>query len=467
MRGIETAGVYVPAYRLSMEEVGAAWGNAAARGVEAKAVAAADEDAVTMAVAAVEDALARSSVSAEEVGFVGLATTTPPLGEEMLVPRVVRMLGLGAGVRTAAATQSTLAGAEVLDHALGVDEPAVVVAADAPRGDPAGPDHALGAGAAAFVVTDDPAVAVRAGSWRVDEAPGIRYRTADGTGVRGLGITAYERGVIRDSLVGAVEGLGDLPEPVVGAALYQPDAGIPYRVTRALPFDAEVTARGVVADRIGDAGAAGVPIGLVAALCRAGAGDHTVAGFYGSGGGAAVFLLEGGLDQPDPIGEGERVSYAAYLRKRGYVVDGEVAGGGAHVSLPAWRQSLDQRYRLVAGACPECGGVAFPPSGACPECHALVAYEPVVMPREGRVAAVTTIGRGGAPPEFAAFQEREGAFRVAIVSLEHDRGMVRLPAQLVGPDADDVGVGDPVRAVVRRVYEQEGLPRYGVKFAPA
>jgi uncharacterized OB-fold protein len=166
------------------------------------------------------------------------------------------------------------------------------------------------------------------------------------------------------------------------------------------------------------------------------------------------------------IDGGESLSYARYLRKRGHVVSGEVAGGGAHVSLPTWRQSLDARYRLTAGRCSECGALTFPPEGACGRCGARGAFDRIELPREGRVAANTVIGQGGAPPEFGPQQARDGPFGVAIVELTHDGETVQLPAQLTDCDPDSVEIGDRVRAVVRKIYEQEGVARYGTKFVP-
>lgn len=65
------------------------------------------------------------------------------------------------------------------------------------------------------------------------------------------------------------------------------------------------------------------------------------------------------------------------------------------------------------------------------------------------------IGRGGAPPEFAGQQTPDGAFYVAMV----DWGGTTLPAQVVDCDPESVTVGDRVEAVIRRIYEQEGIPR--------
>lgn len=459
MRGIDAAGIYVPRRRLPAEEIEASWGTTPS-GVDSKAVPGADEDAITMAIAAAEDALPGGGIDRGDLAFLGLATTTPPLEEELLVGRIVRALGLPSEITTRAETQSTLGGGRVLASALDAEGPALAVAADAPRGDPDGAD-AFGAGAAAFLVCEDAAVPITDVASHTDDAPGIRFRERGTDRVEELGITSYDRSVVGEHVGNAVDRLEVAPENVAGAAIHQPDGKLPYRVAGDL--DGEAIARGTVVDRVGDAGAAGVSLGLAAALAAAAEDDRTVGAFFGSGGGAIALACEGGLDRSmEALEGGVGIDYPEYLRERGYIADGEVAGGGANVSLPSWQRELDQRYRLVAGRCPDCGELAFPPEGACPNCHSLVEYEPVELPREGEVLARTVIEQGAAPPEFAPQQARDGAFPVAIVEV----GGVTLPAQVVDCDPEAVAVGDRVRAVIRRIYEQEGVPRYGVKFVP-
>jgi uncharacterized OB-fold protein len=116
----------------------------------------------------------------------------------------------------------------------------------------------------------------------------------------------------------------------------------------------------------------------------------------------------------------------------------------------------------VSGECPECGAVVFPPEGACPSCLSLVEFDSVTPERTGTIDAATTIGQGGAPPEFAEQQAKQGAFGVAVVRFPAGDGEVSLPMQVVGETAVD----ETVRAVPRRVYVEEDVPRYGLKALP-
>ncbi|WP_206425134.1 Zn-ribbon domain-containing OB-fold protein [Halosimplex salinum] len=135
---------------------------------------------------------------------------------------------------------------------------------------------------------------------------------------------------------------------------------------------------------------------------------------------------------------------------------------GAYLSVPSWVRNLDSRYRFVLGECTECGGYTFPPEGACVECNAVGTLEPVEPAGTGEVVAQTVI-ESGAPPEFAALLDAQGAIGVVLVEL--DEG-ARVPGMLTDCDPREVARGDRVESVVRRIYEQEGIVRYGAKFRP-
>jgi hydroxymethylglutaryl-CoA synthase len=157
------------------------------------------------------------------------------------------------------------------------------------------------------------------------------------------------------------------------------------------------------------------------------------------------------------------LTYAEYLRRRGTITSGEPEGGGAYVSVPSWQRTVPQRHRLVAGRCPACDALNFPPSGACLDCSERVAYDRVELPGTGTVEAATTIAQGGAPPEFVEQQSRSGPFVSAVVALDGpDGGSVSVPAQVLA-GSEDVAVGDEVVTTIRRVYQQEGVIRYGFK----
>jgi hydroxymethylglutaryl-CoA synthase len=465
-RGIAAVGAYAPDLRIDADSFAEVWGSSP-RGIETKAVPDADEDALTMAAEAARRALDAGDCEGATVGFLAFATTTPPLEEEDLTARLGSVLGVPSravrqafGASTRAGTRALVAG---LDAAY--DGPGLVVAGDCPRGDPHdGHEHAAGAGAAAFLLERDAPAEVVARSEYATPYPGTRFRRAGSGSVEGPGVTSYDRRAFSEALSGAVDGL-EADVDVDAAAMQAPDGGMPYRAAGAVGVDAGTVGTCATVADLGDTGAASVPLSLARALDDG--DDRVLAASFGSGAGADALLVERHDEVPTDLDlDGEvELSYAEYLQRRGEITPGEPTGGGAYVPIPTWRRSLPQRHRLVAGRCPECGGLTFPPEGACNDCGALVDLEDVPLSGPGEVRAITTIGRGGAPPEFAEQQARSGDFQVSIVAFAAGDEEATAPAQVV-PTAT-VEVGDPVDPVVRRVYTQEGVTRYGFKLRPA
>jgi len=136
---------------------------------------------------------------------------------------------------------------------------------------------------------------------------------------------------------------------------------------------------------------------------------------------------------------------------------------GAYISLPSWRRSLDQRYRLVVGECVDCGAHAFPPDGTCSECGSDAGYDEFEPEGTGEIVASTVV-EGALPPEFSEFEKQVGVVGVVIVELAD--ADVRVPGMLTDCDPYETERGDGVEKVVRRLYEQEGVVRYGYKFRP-
>jgi uncharacterized OB-fold protein len=135
---------------------------------------------------------------------------------------------------------------------------------------------------------------------------------------------------------------------------------------------------------------------------------------------------------------------------------------GAYISLPSWRRSLDQRYRLVVGECPDCGALSFPPEGACPDCGSEAGFNEFEPEGTGEIVAHTVV-EGALPPEFSEFEKKVGEVGVVLVELNEG---VRVPGMLTDCDPYEAERGDQVEKVVRRLYEQEGIVRYGYKFRP-
>jgi hydroxymethylglutaryl-CoA synthase len=471
---IAAAGAYAPSLRIDSEAFADAWGRFEASGIDQKAVPEADEDALTMAWEAARRALEAADVAGTAVDWLGFATTTPPLAESDLTTRLGSALGVPEDATRHVFTGSTRAGTRALFAALdgagteadvAADHVGLVVASDCPEGDPAdATEHAAGAGAAALVLRPDGGGSIVDRAEHATPYPGTRFRQSGSDRVESIDVTSYERNAFSETLAGAVDGLDVDAGAVDAAAVQAPDGGLPYRAAGALGVDAEQIQACATVQDLGDTGAASVLLSLATAL----GDDHdrVLGAAFGSGAGADALVVDRDGDVPTALDlEGETdLSYPEYLRRRGDIVGGPPEGGAAYISVPSWQRSIPQRHRLVAGQCPECGAVAFPPSGACRDCRTLVEYDPLELPPTGEVETATTISRGGEPPEFAKQQAQSGEYAVAVVEFTVTDGpedrTVSVPMQGV---AGDLVAGDAVRTVLRRIYTQEGVIRYGRK----
>jgi uncharacterized protein len=133
----------------------------------------------------------------------------------------------------------------------------------------------------------------------------------------------------------------------------------------------------------------------------------------------------------------------------------------AYISLPMYSASIDDRLRLQGGRCTSCGTLNYPPRQGCTAC---VGTEFVShgLSGTGNIYTFTIIARGGAPAEFDEQQTLTGEIIVGVVEL--DEGP-RVVGQIVDVKEDEVAIGTRVCGVVRRLYDQEGIVRYGLKFA--
>lgn len=308
---IESVGVYVPRSTISADTIGAAWDGFEARGIDEKRVPAADEDTVTMAVAAAKAALAHSSFDRTAIESLAVGTTTPPLDEGEVGATSAEILGLGAGVEVAVHTQSTRAGTRAVVDGLRAEGPAIAVAADEPRGTPeTGIDHAAGAGAVALVLANEGAVTVTDHATYTEEFAGTRFRRRGGESVDTYGATAYERNAYTTVVGEAASRLESVPGVIAPSA---PDGSLPGRAARALDGDPSVCH---TADELGDTGAASALFGLVSAW-DAGETSVAVVG-YGDGASADALAVEGSLPVSTDWEAVDR-SYQEYLRLRGHV----------------------------------------------------------------------------------------------------------------------------------------------------
>lgn len=458
MAGIASLAFHFPVYSIRAESYAEMWGTFRAPGIAEKTVAGYDEDEVTLAVEAV-----KGLPLPDEVGYLATAT----FGGPRLSTTVAVALGLEEA-RKGDFTGSTNASGEALmaclDSVQTSGKPAILVAADVPQAAPTDPmEHRLGSAAAALLVTSDGGLHVEETATHTQEEYGEAFVDADGRR-RTIEGTGFAHEAIQTGAREVLKGLG-----TGRVASHEPDGRWAYRVLKGLVKPKQIG--GGVVRRSGDTGCVSPLLALMEVLHRARKGSRLGLVTYG-GGSTVAFALRvaskpAGIASPSQALAVDRwyLDYPTYARYRRFLTGGDPAGEvsqGAYVSLPTYLDSVAARYRLMAARCRGCDRVDFPPRPVCLDCGGHdFAQEP--LSGKGEVYARTVIARGSSPTEFHEQQDIIGSYAVALVQTQEGP---RIVTQLTDVDPATVEIGMPVNAVLRRIYRQEGVVRYGYKFRP-
>ena len=132
----------------------------------------------------------------------------------------------------------------------------------------------------------------------------------------------------------------------------------------------------------------------------------------------------------------------------------------SYISMPIFSASIDERLRLIAGKCQNCGELAYPQRPVCVNCGGSD-FVDTQLSGEGTLYTFSLIAGNSVPSEFDDEQTMTGDILCGVVELkEGPRVMVRIAET----DPDRLEIGMAARAAVRRLYDQEGIIRYGTKF---
>jgi hydroxymethylglutaryl-CoA synthase len=464
--GITSFGAYVPYLRLPLAAIG---GGKAADGGPEKAVASWDEDSVTMAVSAAVDCLAgRDRASVDAVLF---ASTTYPLKEKQAAAIIAKALDLRRDVMTVDVGDSLRAGTNVLRMGLdaikaGSAKSVLVVASDVRMAAPRSPmESKLGDAAAAFLLGDDEVAAeVVAGHAIADEIIDV-WRTEGDPFVH----TWEDRFVVdhgyRHNVKEVVKGLFDKqalsPKDVTKVVLYGPDARSHSMLVRELGLDSNQVQDSLFG-KVGNAGAAFVPLQLVAALAEAKSGDRLLIVAYGDGAEAFIVDVKPEIEElRDRRGvrwhlqrRGQLASYDKYLRFRQMLVTERDRRGGGGISATKHFRDRDDDVTLLGLRCRRCSTVQYPSQRVCYCCFAKDEFDKVRLSDQiGKVMSFTFDNFAGSPdpPLVATVTDVLGA---------------RLYLQMTDASPKEVKLDLPVELVFRRMHEAGGTPNYYWKITP-
>lgn len=463
MAGIAAWGAYLPTYRLDRKTMGKAWDTPSLPGE--RAVAAGDEDALTMGVEAALACVAGRDVS--DIDAVFFATTTSPYAEKQGAATIAAILdrpnALTSDV-TGSLRAATIAIRSALDAvAAGSARAVLVVASDARPAEPASAtEQLLGDGAGAVLVTADGAVEVLSAAGVTEDFTGPWRRTGDNYVRSFEAKLETEYGYARAVSAATKEALqraGVNAEQVTRFVAYAPDPRTLATTARRLGVGE--AARDPLFSTVGNLGAAHTLVALASALDGATAGDHIVAVAQGDGADAIVLRVGSGIDAArspgsvaDLIASKQMLSsYESFLRFR-KLLPGD-ASDPRSSTVQYWR---DRRQALPFEGvrCTACGTIQFPANRACIECAALDKMEPVKLAKRGKIFTFTL-------DHLVGGEYLETPVPRVVVDMD---GGGRVFFDMTDVDPDTVRIGSEIELTFRRIHDGAGFHNYYWKARP-
>ena len=342
--GIVGWGAYIPVYRIRASDIALQWGWEPSvprgLGVEEKAVAGVDEDAVTIGVEAARNALRRAGVDPARVGAVFFGTESKPYAVKPSATIVAEALGITPDTMASDLEFACRAASEGMRAAFALVEAGHVeyglaVGADTAQASPGDVlEFTAASGGAAFLVgpAGESAAVLEAVYTYVTDTPDFWRRGLSPYPAHGEGFTgepAYFHH-IESAVRGLLERTGLRPSDFDYAVFHQPNGKFPLRVGRRLGFPREKILPGLVTPRVGNTYNGSALLGLARVLDQAKPGQRVLVAPFGSGSGsdAYSFLVtdrvverQGLAPTVDYYVERKRyVDYATYAKMRGLFI---------------------------------------------------------------------------------------------------------------------------------------------------
>ena len=305
--GIIGYGVYIPRYRIRVEEIARVWGADPSQIkrellVEEKSVPGPDEDTVTISVEAARNALKMAQIGPKSIGAIYVGSESHPYAVKPTATVVAEAIEATPDMTAADFEFACKAGTAGIQTCMGMVESGMIkygmaIGADAAQGAPGDPlEYTASVGGAAFIVGKNGGETVAAiegthsyttdtpDFWRRDMQPYPRH------GGRFTGKPAYFKHVL-SAANGLLRHLQLTPQDFAYAVFHQPNGKFPLQAAKELGFSNGQVSPGLLVPKIGNPYSGSTMIGLAAVLDRAKPGERILAVSYGSGAGSDAFSL--------------------------------------------------------------------------------------------------------------------------------------------------------------------------------
>lgn len=341
--GITGYGVYIPKYRISVNEIASVWHEdgplmSKSLNVIEKSVPDLDEDTITISVMATRNAMARAKISATDIGAIYVGSESHPYAVKPSAVTVGEAIGATPVMTAADFEFACKAGSAAMQAAIGLVKSGEIiqglaVGADCAQGRPGDPlEYTASAGGAAFIFGTQNLIAKLEGMysfttdtpdfWRRE---GANYPSHAG---RFTGKPAYFKHTL-SATEGLLKKLDLSIDDVDRFSFHQPNGRFPISVSKMLGIPIEKVKDSLCVVKIGNTYSGASLVGLAYQLDLAKPGERILCTSYGSGAGSDSFsfvvteeIVERRNLAPlteDYISNKENINYAIYAKHRGKI----------------------------------------------------------------------------------------------------------------------------------------------------
>ena len=343
MSGIVGYGVYIPSYRIKVEEIAKVWGDdpkAISRGlvVNEKSVPAPDEDTATISVEAARNSLKRAMIDPKKIGAVYVGSESHPYAVKPTATIVAEAIEATPALTAADLEFACKAGTAGMQAAMGLVDSGIVeyglaIGADTAQGAPGDAlEYTASAGGAAYIIGKENTVADFEGTYSFTTDTPDFYRREGRPypkhGGRFTGEPAYFKHVLSGAK-GLFDKMGTEASDYDHVIFHQPNGKFYIRAARKLGFNEEQYKTGLLTPYIGNTYSGATPLGLAAVLDIAKPGDRVMAVSYGSGAGSDAFSItvndridevrENAPKVQELVANKNYVDYAVYAKYKGKI----------------------------------------------------------------------------------------------------------------------------------------------------
>ena len=304
--GIVGYGVYVPPYRIRVEDIASVWNKEpgqikAGLGIEEKSLPSMDEDTITISVEAARNAVFHGKVDPREIEAIFVGSESHPYAVKPTAVVVGESIG-GTTHMTASDTEfACKAGTAAIQMCMGMVKSKMIkfglaIGADTSQSMPGDAlEFTAGAGGAAFIIGNDGMIA------EIEDTFSFTTDTADfwrrnmqefpRHGARFTGEPSYFRHLI-SATQGLLEKTGRKVEDFDHVVFHQPNGKFPLKAAKDLGIPAEKLKHGMLVGKIGNTYSGASMLGLASILDHAKPDEMILVVSYGSGAGSDAFSIK-------------------------------------------------------------------------------------------------------------------------------------------------------------------------------